>query len=30
MILTDGPTESAYFTAKADYASTKSAMEIAK
>lgn len=30
MILTDGSTESAYFTAKADYASTKSAMEIAK
>lgn len=30
MILKDGPTESAYFTAKANYASSKSAMEIAK
>ena len=30
MVLSDGPTESAYFTAKANYASAKSAMEIAK
>lgn len=30
MILKDGPTESVYFTAKANYASSKSAMDIAK
>lgn len=30
MVLSDGPTESAYFTAKANYASAKSAMDIAK